>query len=49
MHTNEVIWHKENGKTKWESSCRWCIMRKVIRKEVDAGGGLDFILDSAFM
>ena len=41
-HVNEVVWHEENGGTIWEPSHRCCIVRKVIRKEVTAGGRFDF-------
>ena len=34
-------------RTIWETSHRCCIMRKVIHKEVTAGGRFDFFLDSA--
>ena len=39
----------ENGGTTWETSHRGCIMRKVVSKEVTAGGGFDFFLDSGFI
>ena len=42
VHANEVLWHGENGGTTWEASHQCCIMRKVIHKEVGAGGRFDF-------
>ena len=42
MHVNQVIWHEENIGTIWETSHRCCLMRKVIKKEVTAGGRFDF-------
>ena len=42
MHVDEVLWHGEGGRTVWETSHRCFIMRKVIGKEVVAGGRLDF-------
>ena len=36
----------KNGGTTWETSHQCCIMRKVICKEVVAGGMFDFFLDS---
>ena len=47
VHAVEVFWQGENGGTTRETSHRCCIMRKVIRKEVGAGGMFDFSLDSA--
>ena len=35
-----------NGGATWETSYRCCIMKKVIRKEVGAGGGFDCFLDA---
>ena len=46
MHVDEVLCHGENGGATWETSHRGCIMRKVISKEVTAGGRFDFLLDS---
>ena len=46
MHTNEVIWHGENVKTRWDASYRYCIARKVICNEFTAGGRSEFFLDS---
>ena len=46
MHVDEVLCHGENGGTTWETSHRDCIMRKVVGKEVIAGGRFDFFLDS---
>ena len=46
MHVNQAIWHGENTRTIWEASHRCCITRKVIHKEVTAGGRCDFIVDS---
>ena len=48
MHVNQVIWLKENIGTIWETSHQSCIMRKVIHKEVTAGGRFDFFLDSVY-
>ena len=42
MHVDEVLKHGENGGTTWQASHRWCKMRKVICKEVGAGGRCDF-------
>ena len=42
MHVDEVLWHGEDGGTAPEISHRFCIMRKVIRKEVVARGKSDF-------
>ena len=33
---------EENGRATWKTSHRGCIMRKVISKEVTAGGRFDF-------
>ena len=41
MHVDEVLCHGENGGTTWDTSHRGCIMRKVISKEVTAGGRFD--------
>ena len=49
VHANEVLWQRENGGTTRETSHQCCIMRKVIRKEVGAGGRFDFFLDSEEM
>ena len=46
MHVDEVFCHGENGGTTWQTSHRGCIMRKVISKEVTAGGRFDLFLDS---
>ena len=42
MLVDEMLWHWEIGVTAWETSHRCWIMRKVIRKEVGAGGRFDF-------
>ena len=42
MHVDEVLWHGEDEGTAPEISHRFCIMRKVIRKEVVARGRSDF-------
>ena len=47
MHVDEVLCHGENGGTTWDTSYQGCIMRKVISKEVTAGGRFDLFLDSA--
>ena len=47
MHVDEVLCYEENGGATWETSHRGCIMRKVVSKEVTAGGRFDFFLDSA--
>ena len=49
MHVNQVIWHEENIGTIWETSHRCCIMRRVIHKEITAGGKFDFFLDSGLL
>ena len=49
MHVNQVIWHEKNIGTMWETSHRYCIMRKVIHKEVTAGGRFDSFLDSSLI
>ena len=46
MHVDEVLCHGENGGATWETSRRGCIMRKVVSKQVTAGGRFDFFLDS---
>ena len=46
MHANEVVWYEGNGGTKWETSNLCCIMRKVMLKEVAAGGRFEFFLGS---
>ena len=46
MHANQVIWHEENIGTIWETSRRCCIVRRVIREQVAAGGRFDFCLYS---
>ena len=46
VHANEVLWQGENGGTTWETSHQCDIMKKVIHKEVGAGGRFDFFLDS---
>ena len=38
MHVDEVFYHGENGGATWKTSHRGCIMRKVVSKEVTAGG-----------
>ena len=35
MHANEVIWHGENVKTRWDASYRYCIVRNVIHNDVN--------------
>ena len=50
MHVDEVLCHGGgggNGRATWKTWHRGCIMRKVISKEVTAGGRSDFFLDSA--
>ena len=47
MHGNQVIWFEENIGPKWETSRQCCVLRKVICKEVTAGGRFNFFLDSA--
>ena len=47
MHADEVLCRGENGGAIWETSNRGCILRKVVSKEVTAGGRLDCFLDSA--
>ena len=42
LHENEVLWQGGNGGTAWETSPGCCIMRKVMRKDVGAGGRFDF-------
>ena len=42
MDVNEVLCHGENGGATWETSHGGCIMRKVVSKEVTAGGRFDF-------
>ena len=46
MNVDEVLCHGKNGGATWETSHQGCIMRKVVSKEVTAGGRLDFFLDS---
>ena len=46
MHVDEVFCHGENGGETWESSHGGYIMRKVVCKELTAGGRFDFFLDS---
>ena len=46
MHVDEVFCHGENGGATWQTSHRGCIMRKVVSKEVTAGGRFYFFLDS---
>ena len=43
-----MLCHGENGGAAWETSHCDCIMRKVVSKEVTAGGRFDFFLDSEF-
>ena len=45
VHANKVLWQGEGGGPTWETSHQCCIMGKVIRKEVGAGGKFDFFLD----
>ena len=49
MHVDEVLCHGENGGATWETSNRGCRMRKVVSKEVTAGGRFDFFPDSVKM
>ena len=49
MHVDEVLCHGENGEATWETSHRGCTMRKIIGKEVTAGGRFDLFLDSGSM
>ena len=42
IHVDEVLYNGENGGATWEASHRGFIMRKVISKEVTAGGRFDF-------
>ena len=42
MRVNEMIWYSEAGEKAQETSCRCCIMRKIICKEVTTGGMCDF-------
>ena len=49
MHVDEVLCYEENGGATWETSHGGCIMRKVVSKEVTAGGRFDFFLDSENM
>ena len=46
MHADEVLCNGENGGATRDTSNRGCIMRKVVSKEVTAGGRFDFVLDS---
>ena len=46
MYVDEVLRHGENGEATWETSHRGFIMRKVVSKEVTAGGRFDLFLDS---
>ena len=46
MHVNQVMWYEANIGIIWETSDRCCIRRKVIHKEVTAGGRFDLFLDS---
>ena len=48
MNVDEVLCHGKNGGATWETSHQGCIMRKVVSKEVTAGGRFDFFLDSAY-
>ena len=45
MHVDEVLCHGEKGGATWETSHRGCIMRKVVSKQVPAGGRFDFFQD----
>ena len=47
MHVDEALCQGGNGGATWETSHRGCILRKVVSKEVTAGGRFDFFLDSA--
>ena len=49
VHAYEVLWQGENGGTTWEISHRCCIMRKVIWKEMGAGGRFYFFLHSGLV
>ena len=42
MHVDKVLCHGENGGARRETSHQGCIMRKVVSKEVTAGGRFDF-------
>ena len=42
MYADEVLCHGENEGATWDTSHRGCTMRKVISKEVTAGGRFDF-------
>ena len=42
MHVDEVFCHGENGGATWETLHQGGIMRKVVSKEVTAGGRFDF-------
>ena len=42
MNLDEMRCHGENIGAAWETSHRGCIMRKVVRKAVTAGGRFDF-------
>ena len=44
MHVDEVLWHGDDAGTAGETLHRCCVMTKVIRKEVAAGGRFEFFL-----
>ena len=46
MHVDDVFCYEENGGATWETSHWGYIMRKVVSKELTAGGRFDFFLDS---
>ena len=46
MHVNGVICIEKHGGTTWDTLHQSCFVRKVISKEVTAGGRFDFFLDS---
>ena len=48
IHVDKVLCHGENGGATRDTVHRGCIMRKVVGKEVTAGGRFDFFLDSGF-
>ena len=51
MHVDEVLCHGEDGGATRETSHQSCIMRKVVSKEVTAGGRFDFFwtLDNSIL
>ena len=44
-----MLCYGENGGATWETLHWGCVMRKVVGKEVTAGGMFDFVLDSEFL